>query len=120
MLSTAPQPGAREHGRTRVVKLVLSPDHKTVHPEQIPDVFLGDYVRFIANDPKYWVKISVSGKTPSDPETPFLENPIIGSGAHKVEKEGVFEFKCLISTDDGASWIGWSNGSGGELPIPPR
>lgn len=120
MLSTAPQPNPRDDARIKVVKLVLSPDHTAVTPERMPDVYLGDLVRFVANDPKYWVKISVSGKTPSDPETPFTENPIIGSGAHKVEREGVFEFKCLISTDDGASWIGWSNGSGGEMPIPPR
>ncbi|HST79460.1 MAG TPA: hypothetical protein VLN58_13320 [Verrucomicrobiae bacterium] len=120
MLSTSPQPNPREEARIKVIKLVLSPDHSTVMPERIPDVYLGDSVRFVGNEPGYWVKVSVSGKTSADPTTPFNENPIVGSRAYKVEREGVFEFKCLISTDGGATWIGWENGSGGELPIPPH
>jgi hypothetical protein len=120
MLSTAQQQRPRDDGKSKVIRLVLSPDHKAVTPELIPKIFLGDQVRFVASDPHYWVKISISGKTPSDPETPFDENPIVGSGPHEVKREGVFEFKCLISTDGGATWIGWENGSGGEIPIPPR
>lgn len=120
MLSTAPQTEPRDDARTKVVKLVLSPDHTTVTPESIPKVYLGDYVRFIGSDPDYWVKVSVSGKTSADPATPFNENPIVGNRAYKVEREGVFELKCLVSIDNGATWIGWENGSGGELPIPPR
>jgi hypothetical protein len=83
-------------------------------PATLPDIDLGDSVRYVSDDGA--VKIEFDGPSPYDVST------VADSQAHKVLRKGSFRFRCFIKPRGQDQFVGWdpvkSPESGGDQIIP--
>ena len=127
-MSTAAHPSpSRSHGpavREITLSVVTSIDNQPTVVASVPAVYPDDPVRFVPALPGDKVKVEMQiNRDTGERDTPFSDDGkplflIENSQPHKAEKKGRFVFSCTIIRD--GKEIGWGNGGGGEIPIPPH
>jgi hypothetical protein len=96
------------------VKITLVNGIHAKPPATLPDLVVGDGVRYVSDEGD--VKVQFDGLSPYDVAT------IIDSNVHLVLREGTFRFRCFIKPHGQDQFVGWdpvmSPDSGADQIIP--